>query len=295
MEFVVFLAAYILRRKLDNANLFAADPLWRKSFSHAHSVAPGKESSLARGLVTILVPSLLLALSEIFLRQAGWYLAIHPVAFLLLLLLMGTPGLGDMLDGYSDAWRKGDMQSAWLRVSDFLPPAERGAASAPEQMHLALSKTVIGVIFERYFVIAFWYVVAGIGGAFAARALIALRDHWPHAAARAGFARLESGLNYLPSRLLGLTFGIAGDLAGWLKEWKSAVLSPGTDARRTLMTLANSALTGYELEPDRFSRVHPQDWPDFGNRSMTAIRGLMNRSMLVWICALAVLVIAGIV
>lgn len=35
MEFVVFLAAYIIRRKLDNANLFVGDAFWRKSFSHA--------------------------------------------------------------------------------------------------------------------------------------------------------------------------------------------------------------------------------------------------------------------
>lgn len=295
MEFVVFLLAYILRRKLDNANLFAADAFWRKSFSHGHSVAPGRESSVVRGLVIILVPTLLLALGEILLRHAGWSLAIHPFALVLLLLLMGTPGLGNMLDGYIDAWRKGDMQSAWRRVCDFLPPAERGAASSPGQMHLVLSKTVIGIIFERYFVIAFWYLVAGVGGAFAARSLIALRDHWPHAAARAGFARLANGLNYLPSRLLGLTFGISGDLAGWLKNGRSALLSLNGDARQTLMEAANSALTGYELDPERFSGLHPHDWPDFGDRSLTAIRGLMNRSMLVWICALALLVIAGIV
>lgn len=295
MEFVVFLAAYMVRRKLDNANLFAADTFWRKTFSHAHSVAPGREAGLVRGLVIIAVPTLLLVLGETLLRNAGWSLAIHPFAFVLLFLLMGTPGLGRMLDVYVDAWRQGDIQSAWRQVCDFLPPADRGAASSPEQMHQALSTTVIGVIFERYFVIAFWYVVAGLGGAFVARALIALRDHWPHAAARTRFGRLVNGLNYLPSRLLGLTFGIAGDLAGWLRSGRSAVLSLRSDARQILMEVANSSLTGYELEPERFSRLHARDWPDFGDRSLAAIRGLMNRSMLVWICALALLVIAGIV
>ncbi|HKK57192.1 regulatory signaling modulator protein AmpE [Marinobacter sp.] len=295
MEFVVFLAAYMVRRKLDNSGLMATDTFWRKSFSHAQSVAPGREASLARGLVIIAVPTLLLVVGEILLRDAGWSFAIHPVAFVLLFVLMGTPGLGGMLDLYIDAWRKGDMQSAWHQVCDFLPPADRGTASSPEQMHQALSRTVIGMIFERYFVIAFWYVVAGMGGAFAARALIALRDHWPHAAARTGFGRLVNGLNYLPSRLLGLTFGIAGDLAGWLKSGRSVVFSLSGNAWQTLMEVANSSLTGYELEPERFSSLHPQDWPDFGDRSLAAVRGLMNRSMLVWICALALLVIAGIV
>lgn len=295
MEFLVFLAVYVLRRKLDQADLFATDSLWRKSFSHAHSVAPGREASLLRGLLIVAVPTLLLGVCEILLRNAGWPLAIHPLAFLLLLALMGTPGLGGILDSYTASWRKGDMKAAWRQVCDFLPAAERGAASSPEQMHRALSKTLIGIVFERYFVIAFWYVIGGLAGAFAARAVIALRDHWPHAAARAGFGHLANGLNYLPSRLLGLTFGIAGDLAGWLKSGKSAVLSFKAETDQVLMAAANSALTGYELEPERFSTLHARDWPDFGDRSLAAIRGLMNRSMLVWICALALMVIAGIV
>lgn len=295
MEFVVFLAAYVVRRKLDQANLFAADSLWRKRFASAHTVSPGREARLGRGLIIIAIPALLLGLAEIFLRSAGWSLAVHPLAFLLLLGLMGTPGLGGVLDGYTDAWRKGDVQAAWRQVSDLLPPGERYQASSPEQMHRVLSTTLIGLIFERFFVVAFWYVVAGVGGAFTARALIALRDHWPHAAARPGFGRLADWVNYLPGRLLGLTFGVAGDLAGWLKNGKSAILSRSGNNKQTLMTAANSALTGYELQPERFSELHPEDWPDFGRRSLAAIRGLLNRSMLVWICALALLVIAGVI
>ncbi|WP_150914039.1 regulatory signaling modulator protein AmpE [Marinobacter halotolerans] len=295
MEFVVFLAAYVLRRRLDQANLFAADPLWRKGFSGAHTVSPGREAGLLRGLLLVALPAVLLVSIEIALRHSGWSFAVHPLALVLLLWMMGAPGLVEMLEQYATAWRNGDMQGAWHKVSHFLPPAERGAASSPEEMHRALSRTLVGVIFERYFAIAFWYVVAGIGGAFVARGLVALRDHWPHAAARSGFGRLADGVNFLPARLLALTFGIAGDLPGWLKTGKSAVFSLRGDPRQTLMSAANSALSGYELEPERFSELHHEAWPDFGDRSLAAIRGLMNRSMLVWICALALLVIAGIV
>lgn len=295
MAFVVFLLAYLVRRKLDRADLFAADPLWRRSLAPAHRVAPGKEASLARGLLMIAVPALVLGLGEFFLRHSGWSLAVHPLALLLLLGLMGTPALTGVLDDYASAWRRGDMQAAWHRIQYLLSPEDRGAASSPEPMHKALAETVIGLIFERYFVIAFWYVMSGVAGAFVAGALMALRDHWPHAAARPGFGRLANAVNLLPARLLGLTFGIAGDLAGWLKGGQSAVLSLDGNNKRILMATANSALTGYELEPGRFSRVHPRDWPDFGERSLAAIRGLMNRSMLVWICGLALLVIAGVV
>lgn len=62
----------------------------------------------------------------------------------------------------------------------------------------------------------------------------------------------------------------------------------------TLMISANGSLTGYALDPNRFSQMHPEEWADFGGRSLSAIRDLLNRSMLVWICALALLVIFGI-
>jgi AmpE protein len=297
MEFLVFLAAYVVRRKLDQANLFVGDLLWRKAFAGSRTVAPGREGSLVRGLLMVVVPALALGLAEMVLSNtgAGWSLAVHPFAFIVLLGLMGTPGLGGHLEEYSSAWRRGDMQSAWHRIKNLLPPKERGAASSPEYMHLALSETVIRLVFERYFTIAFWYVIAGIGGAFLATGLIALREHWPQSAARPGFGKLADWVNYLPARLLGLTFGVAGDLAGWLKDGKTAVLSLSRKNTPALMTAASSALTGYELEPERFSRLHPESWADFGDRSLAGIRGLLNRSMLVWICGLALLVIAGIV
>lgn len=295
MEFVVFLLAYVVRRKLDRADRFSDEIFWRKLLAPGHRVSPGKEARLAKGLLIIAVPTLLLGLGEHFLQDTGWWMAVQLFAFLLLLGLMGIPGVGKILDEYTQAWRRGDMQAAWRRVNDFLPAAERGAASSPEDMHRTVSGTLIRLIFERYFVVAFWYVVAGVGGAFAARAMIALRDQWPQAAARARFARLADGVNYLPARLLSLTYGVAGDLAGWLKEGKSAALSFSLDNKHALVVAANSALTGYELEPERFSKLHAKDWPDFGDRSLAAIRGLMNRSMLVWICGLALLVIAGVV
>lgn len=59
------------------------------------------------------------------------------------------------------------------------------------------------------------------------------------------------------------------------------------------MISANGSLTGYALDPARFSQIHPDEWASFGERSLSAVRDLLNRSMLVWICLLALLVIAG--
>ena len=294
MVLVVFLLAYLVRRKLDAVSAWSSEALWRSAFKRGSTGSSGNEASRWKGLSIVLVPSLILAAGEYYLHTIGWRMAAYPLEFLLMVLLMGAPGWRARLEVYSQSWARGDMQSAWHHVMDSLPAEDRGAATSPDEMHLALSRTLLVNVFERFFLVAFWYAVGGIAAAFFARGIIALRDHWPHTAARPGFSRLAEILNWLPSRLLSLTFGVAGDLAGWMKEGKRMLFDFTLKTNQLLMGAASAALTGYALEPERFSKIHPEEWASFGGRSLEAIRDLLNRSMLVWICILALLVIAGV-
>jgi AmpE protein len=150
-------------------------------------------------------------------------------------------------------------------------------------------------VFQRFFLVAFWYVVGGIGLAILVRGLVALAQQWPQAAARPRYLKACEWFGWIPVRLLSITFGIAGDLSGWLAEARPVITGISKKTSEVLMISANGSLTGYALDPGRFSRVHPDEWASFGGRSLSAVRGLLNRSMLVWICVLALLVIAGVV
>ncbi|MCL7945293.1 regulatory signaling modulator protein AmpE [Marinobacter sp. ATCH36] len=294
MVLVVFLLAYLTRRKLDAANAWSGDSLWRAAFRANSKVPAGKESVKWKGLVMVAVPAALLAAGEWYLGEVGWRMAAYPLEFVLLVMLMGAPGWRSPLEAYSASWARGDMQAAWHHIKDFLPARERGSAVSPDEMHLILSRTLMVNIFERFFLVAFWYVVGGPAAAFLVRGVIALRDHWPQAAARPGFAMLAEVLNWLPSRILSFTFGLAGDLAGWMSEGKRVLAGLSLKTDQVLMAAANGALTGYALDPGRFSQIHPDEWANYGRRSLEATRDLLNRSMLVWICVLALLVIAGV-
>lgn len=294
MTLVVFLLAYLVRRKLDAANAWSGDSFWRRTF-HSSSKSPaGKEAGKWKGLLIVGAPAALLAVADGYLDLVSWRVASYPLEFLLLVMLMGAPGWRSTLEAYVESWARGDMQGAWHHVKDSLPARERGAATSPDAMHLILSRTLMVNVFERFFLIAFWYVIAGPAMAFFARGVIALRDHWPQAAARPGFAALAEVLNWVPSRLLSVTFGVAGDLAGWMSEGKRALVDISLKTDQVLMAAANGALTGYALDPARFAQIHPGEWTDYGRRSLDAIRDLLNRSMLVWICVVALLVIAGV-
>lgn len=294
MVLIVFLLAYLIRRQLDTANRVSGDKLWRHWFHRADTVKAGHENGVVGGLTLVVLPALVAGLGIYALDVVGWQIAGYPLEILILVLLMGVPGWGAVLRAYSMSWRRGDMQAAWRNVEDRLPADERGAALSPDTLHLSVARVFMVTVFQRFFLVAFWYVVGGIGVAVLARGMVALAEQWPRAAARPRFERYAEILAWIPVRLLSVTFGIAGDLAGWLRESPDGAGRIHKNVADTLMVSANGSLTGYALDPNRFSQMHPEEWADFGARSLSAIRDLLNRSMLVWICALALLVIFGV-
>ncbi|MGC8121521.1 histidine kinase [Marinobacter sp. VGCF2001] len=293
MSFLVFLFAYVIRRRLDRADRLVGDDLWRAWFHRWSRVQAGRETAVWKGLLLVLVPTMLLAGAVFLARENGFRYALYPLELVLLLVLMGAPGWRKVLLVYSDAWRRGDMQAAWRHIQERLPAAERGAALSPEAMHLSVSRSLMRSVFDRFFLVVFWYAVGGIALAFLARGLVALSNHWPQAAARDRYDRIARVAGWLPARLLSCTFGLAGDFPGWSRAIRKVLPGFGKNVSEVLMNSANGSLTGYALDPARFSEMHPGEWPAFGGRSLSAIRDLLNRSMLVWICAFALLVIAG--
>ncbi|WP_323752771.1 regulatory signaling modulator protein AmpE [Marinobacter sp.] len=295
MVLVIFLLAYVIRRKLDRQEAFSSDGFWRIWFQRGATTESGRENSLVKGYALIILPAICLMVLTVIAEQLGFRLALYPLEMVLLVLLMGVPGWQSSLKVYSGAWARGDMQGAWHHVKDRLPADERGAALSPEALHLSISKTLILCVFDRFFLVVFWYVIGGIGAAVLARGALALAEHWPQAGARPAYRKMADWIGWLPARLLACTFGLAGDLSGWSRKVRHVVPGFKKSTSEVLMISANGSLTGYALDPERFSELHPEDWPRFGGRSLIAIRDLLSRSMLVWICAIALLVIAGVV
>lgn len=295
MALVVLLIACMVRRRLDNRNAMFSDDLWQRWFQVFSKMKSGGELPALTGVLLVLVPALLSALAIYTLKTFQWQVIAYVLEAFVLVLLMGVPGWRHSLESYAQAWQRGDMQAAWHHIRECLPARERDTASTPELMHLALSKAMLLTVFRRYFLVAFGYVVGGVGLAVFVRGLVALTEQWPNLDVRAKYATLAEWVSWIPVRVLSITFGIAGDLSGWLREVRPAIMSPGKTTEDILIESANAALSGYALDPGKFSAVHPDEWTRFGGRSLRAVRDLLSRSMLVWICGLALLVIAGVI
>lgn len=294
MRLLVVLLAWILRRQLDARGLLDPAQWQRRFLQHAPP-----EHSNGRGTLRWLVPVygvLVLAVGGLTWGTSGIAGGLWASLLALVLLVAGgtgMPGWREPLRAYSEAWRAGDMQAAWYHVSSLLPAEQRGAALAPEQLHLSLCGALIQTTFERYFLPLFWYAVLGPAGVVLILVALMLRDHYPSSHVRGLFSRWGFWLAVPPRWLLSFSFALAGDFSGWISEPRNRHPRREDSCGDVLLTAAGSALSSYALDPARFQAHDPDGWLDYGHRSLLAVRNLLNRSMLVWLAALAILALMG--
>lgn len=295
MRLLVILVAWMVRRQLDAHGWLDPDQWQRRLFQYA----PQEKVDARRGPLVWVIPVYVLAVG--LLGVATWGMSgisggllASFIALLLMVAATGMPGWREPLEDYGEAWREGDMQRAWHEVSHLLPVEQRGAALSPDVLHLEVASSLIHTTFERYFLGIFWYALLGPAGLAMILGALAVRNHYPSAPVRQRFSVWVDCLAWVPAWLLVLSFGIAGDLAGWLQELRPENRRPRESRPQWLVRAASGALSSYALDPRRFEQHHPESWSDYGHRSLLAVRNLLNRSMLVWLALLAVLAIMGV-
>ena len=293
MRLLVILLAWVLRRQFDARNALDPDQWQRQLLSRAPGEHGRRWGILPWVVAFYALAVLVVALVSWGMQGIAWGLLASLFALVLMLGATGMPGWREPLRAYGEAWQRGDMQSAWHHVQHLLPAERRGASLSPELLHLNLAESLINATFERYFLPIFWYAVLGPAGLVLILVALAVRNHYPSVPVRERFQQWVDLLAWIPAQLMSFSFGIAGDLSGWLNEQKRENRRPGEQRRAWLLRAASGALSSFALDPRQFEHYHPEAWSDYGHRSLLAVRDLLNRCMLVWIALLAVLAIMG--
>ncbi|CAH0646600.1 regulatory signaling modulator protein AmpE [Pseudomonas juntendi] len=155
----------------------------------------------------VLAPVALLVLLLHVLEPVAYGLLALPVHLLVLVYSLGRGDAKASLGPFRDAWRRGDDQAA-------LHVAERDLGLAADEPHTLLVRVqgnLLWQVYQGFFAVIFWYFVLGPGAALAYRLLALCAGHSGQAVLKARAEQLRHIMDWLPVRVLALSFALVGN------------------------------------------------------------------------------------
>lgn len=157
--------------------------------------------------ILILAPVALLVLLLHVLEPVAYGLLALPVHLLVLIYSLGRGDVKAALGPFRDAWRRGDDQAA-------LHVAERDLGLAADDA-MSLIKRAQGHLlwqaYQSFFAVIFWYFLLGPAAALAYRLLALTDEHSRQPALKALAEQLRHALDWLPVRVLAVSFALVGN------------------------------------------------------------------------------------
>ena len=201
---------------------------------------------------------------------------------------------GQLAEGFLEHWRSGDLEGGFLYLREHLSKGELPPVDDHRQLHQRFGRLYVYRCLEKMFVMFFWYVLTGpLGGLFAYIAY-QFRD---------GESELESPqrdhligqlvwlLEWLPLRLLGLTFCLVGDFESCFNRFRGMWLEAPQDNDVVIYDLATAALGLDPVPASEFGDF--ERYQGLAEAEVSSLQALLERSQIIWVCFLALATIAG--
>ncbi|MBU6955122.1 regulatory signaling modulator protein AmpE [Hahella sp. HN01] len=290
MKFLVLLLTYIMQKRL-NLTLSRRHDQWAKSFLTFFELRLPviRNSAPFYLLIALAAPALALFIVLRLTDDVFFGFLTLFVHIVMLFLCLGCGFLKQSVDIYLQQWREGRFQSAFRTLEEAEIHIDEAQNMSPAQLHYAACSQYLYQTFVRYFMVIFWYMAIGPVGALLARlAHVAGRD--PSVYVPQQMTTVYKALEWIPSRLLALSFALAGNFGGAIKQSANDMIDPHSDAFTVLRKAAGGAVEIYPLAAP--SAGGTQD-VDLEVKQMCAIRDLLNRAMIIWFILIALLTVAG--
>jgi adenosylcobinamide-phosphate synthase len=166
--------------------------------------------------VAAAAPALLAA--AVGLLLSGIYLAALVWGALLVYQCMGLRQLAEVAKGIGAAFRSGEAERVRTYLADLGLDSE--GVGDGQLDRIALNQVFVQGL-RRGFGVLFWFVLLGSGGALLYALSAALANHWRHEAVfRQVTGQVMAWLDWLPVRLVMLSFALVGNFEETLQRWR---------------------------------------------------------------------------
>ncbi len=249
---------------------------------------------IAVPLLILVIPMLVLTLLLFITGDSVLGLATMLVHIFVLLIALDRIQPGQQAKDFLQRWKAGDMSAC----VEFLQSKYGGDAipgvDDPDGISRYFSKQLSYGSFERMFVMFFWYIGTGPIGVLFAYVCYQLRDSHSEdqEVQQVEFVELLIQLlEWVPLRLLALTFSLAGNFVQCFESVRVSFWRFGRDIDNAelLYGYASCATSGM-LVPSSDGEDEEQDRE---SAEIQAILGLLERSQAIWLSVLALITIVG--
>jgi len=231
----------------------------------------------------VLLPSLLVVFVLDLVQPLLFGLLWLPLAVLLLLYAFGRGDFQASMGRYRGHAYAGDFEAAYLAAREDFDEEDGEDPDTAMQVHVVIQRELLYEGLQRWFAVLFYFVLFGPAAALAYRLLQMCRGNFEPERVR----RWLFLLDWLPARLLAITFGLTGDFMGSRTQLRAA-LQDATAGAGTVLYCVGLAALGPAVSDLEGDDKEFGPWAAAQNREFNA---LLSRSAVCWIVALALLVL----
>ena len=279
MNFLAFIIAFAVRQLWGSQEWLHRDGWWQDWQRRAAGFGLGPWLQL---LLTAGLPALLAVLVLDLLQPLLFGLLWIAAAVLLLLYAFGRGDFHALVARYRDYCERGNGEGAWLFAREELG-VEIAKDNDPERplfdLHQQVQVSLLYDGFQRWFAVVFFFFLLGPAAALAYRLLQLYRETDPVGPV----LRVLFVLDWLPARVLAATFVLAGDFVRSRDALVAMLGDTQANAGQLLQSVGIAAAAPGERDAPLSQAAENAD----------ALSGLLRRSGIAWVVALAVVAILG--
>lgn len=287
MRFLILLLTFVVQRKF-SLTLSRHHDVWAGQYLDffEKKMPVVRHNSVVYLAIGIVLPAFLLAFILALVNDLLFGVMTLFINFVVLFMCLGCGYLKTLMDDYLNYWLKGEYQRALNTLESARIHISNADNLSQAEIHRAACSAFVYQTFQRYFIIIFWFMLAGPVGALVARlADVSAESDSSYRPARVRF--LCQLLEWLPARLLAVTFSLVSNFPVMVKQTIVKLCDPLASAAEILEYSAVNALCSakYSYYPD----VKESKDTVRNEVQLTGLRELLNRSLLLWFAVLAVL------
>lgn len=244
-----------------------------------------------RYITVVFIPSIVIGGCFLMIEDKLLGLPAIVLEVALLLYVLSHADFDRHITQYRNNLTNGDVQGAYRCAGQYLAIPEIELSDELAKMHDQVCHTILHRWFEFFFLMIFWFLILGVPGVLLAWFSLQY-SQFVHCEEKAW--RPLHWLSWIPARLLGLTFALAGNFVQGIAVWKQSLWKWRAPADAVLYSVALASLSGKTDKANCIeTMINAEADTQVACDQMLELQMLHRRSAIVWLVIMALITIVG--